>query len=92
MKISLKPNVIPQKVTGARRVPLRYEAGVDKVGEDLINKRVILPVSQTLDWCSPVFFVPKADMIRVKLVTDYTHLYKFGTSLSLHKRDTAGNT
>ena len=30
-----------------------------------------------MDWCSPAFFVPKADMIRVRLVTDYTHLKKF---------------
>ena len=38
MKISLKPNAISQKVTGARRVPLRYEAGVDNVVEDLKQK------------------------------------------------------
>ena len=31
MRISLKPNAIPKKVTGARRVPLRYEEGADSV-------------------------------------------------------------
>ena len=42
-----------------------------------MNKKVIVPVNTTTDWCSPAFFVPKADMIRVRLVTDYTHLNKY---------------
>ena len=45
--------------------------------QDLMNKKVIVPVNTTTDWCSPAFFVPKADMIRVRLVTDYTHLNKY---------------
>ena len=77
MKISLKPNAIPKKVTGARHVPLRYEEGADTVVQDLMNKKGIVPVNTTTDWCSPAFFVPKADMIRVRLVTDYTHLNKY---------------
>ena len=77
MGISLKPNAIPKKVTGARRVPLRYEDGAYTVVQDLTNKKVIVPVNTTTDWCSPAFFVPKADMIRVRLVTDYTHLNKY---------------
>ena len=76
MKISQKPKAIPQKVTGAQRIPLRYDTGGDSMVEDLINKRVIVPVNHTTDWCSPAFFVPKTDMIRVRLVTDYTHLNK----------------
>ena len=77
MKISLKPNAIPKKVMGARRVPLRYEEGADTVVQDLMNKKVIVPVNTTTHWCSPAFFVPKADMIRVRPVTDYTHLNKY---------------
>ena len=42
--------------------------------KELIKKGVIMPVSETTDWCSPAFFVPKADKIRVRLVTDYTEL------------------
>ena len=42
-----------------------------------MTSKVIVPVNTTTDWCSPAFFVPKADMIRVRLVTDYTHLNKF---------------
>ena len=33
-----------------------------------------MPVTETTDWCSPAFFVTKADGIRVRLVTDYTRL------------------
>ena len=63
MQISLKPNAIPKKVTGARRVPLRYEDGADSVVQDLMSKKVIVPVNITTDWCCPAFFVLKADII-----------------------------
>ena len=74
MHISLKKGVAPKKVTSARRVPLRYEKEAAKTVEELIKKGVITPVSETTDWCSPAFFVPKADKVRVRLVTDYTCL------------------
>ena len=77
MQISLKSNAILKKVTGARRAPLRYEEQADSVVQDLMNKKVIVPVNITTDWCSPDFFVHKADRIRVRLVTDYTHLNKY---------------
>ena len=77
MRISLKPNAISKKVTGVRRVPLHYEEGADSVVQDLMIKKVIVPVNITTDWCIPAFFVPKTDMIRVRLVTDYTHLNKY---------------
>ena len=38
---------------------------------------MITPVTETTDWCSPAFFLAKADGIRVRLVTDYTKLNKF---------------
>ena len=65
MRISQKLNAIPKKVTEARRVPLRYEEGADSIVQDLMNKKVIAPVNITTDRCSPAFFVPKADIIRV---------------------------
>ena len=40
------------------------------------NKKV-KELGMSTDWCSPAFFVPKADMVRVRLVTDYTHLKKY---------------
>ena len=76
MHISLRPGAIPTKVTTARRVPLRYEAEANKTITDLIKRGVIAPVKETTEWCSPAFFVPKGDNIRVRLVTDYTALNK----------------
>ena len=58
-------------------MPLRYETEANKTIQDLINKKVIVPVSETTDWCSPAFFVPKGDGVRFRLVTDYTRLNDF---------------
>ena len=44
--------------------------------QELIEKGVIVPANETTDWCSPAFFVPKGDKVRVRLVTDYTELNK----------------
>ena len=74
MRINVKSNVEPKKVMAARQVPLRYEIEADKVIADLVQKGVITPVSRTTDWCSPAFFMTKSDTIRMRLVTDYTHL------------------
>ena len=64
------------KVLSARRVPLRYRKEANKTIKELVERGVITPVNETLDWCSPAFFVPKGDKIRVRLVTDYTELNK----------------
>ena len=47
-----------------------------KTVQELVKKGVIVPAHETTDWCSPAFFVPKGDKIRVRLVTDYTELNK----------------
>ena len=77
MHISLVDNSKPFKITTSRRVPLRFEKEANKVVEDLIAKQVIVPVKETTEWCSPAFFVPKADGIKMRLVTDYTQLNKY---------------
>ena len=72
MHIHIKEGATPRKVTTARRVPLRYESEAEKTVQELIEKGVIVPANE----CSPAFFVPKGDKIRVRLVTDYTELNK----------------
>ena len=76
MCIHLKEGAVPRKVTSAHRVPLRYEKEAEKTVNKLVKKGVIVPANKTTDWCSPAFFVPKGDKIRVRLVTDYTELNK----------------
>ena len=77
MQIHIKEGATPKKVTTAIRVPLRSdECQAEKTVQELIKKGVIVPANETTDWCSPAFFVPKGDKIRVRLVTDYTELNK----------------
>ena len=60
----------------ARRGPLHYKKEAEKTVNQLIKKGVIVPANETTDWCSPAFFVPKGDKVRVRLLTDYTELNK----------------
>ena len=76
MHIHIKEGDTPRKVTTARRVSLRYECEAEKTVQELIENGLIVPANETTDWCSPAFFVPKGDKIRVRLVTDYTELNK----------------
>ena len=76
MHITLKKDYFPFKTLSARRVALRYEDKAAKTINELIEKKVITRVKETTEWCSPAFFVPKGDKIRVRLVTDYTELNK----------------
>ena len=77
MSISLENVAIPICVNTARRVPKHYEPESKKTIEELIERQVIAPVEEPTTWCSPAFFVPKADGKRVHLVTDFTALNKF---------------
>ena len=77
MHTSLIDNCKTFKITTSRRVLLPFEKEANKVVQDLIAKQVIVPVKDTTEWCSPAFFIPKADGIKVRLVTDFTQLNKF---------------
>ena len=76
MHITLLPEATPKKVFSTRRVPLQYEKEANKTIKELVERGVITAVNETSDWCSPAFFVPKGDKIRIRLLTDYTKLYK----------------
>ena len=77
MYITLQTDAIPICVTTARRVPKHYGPESKKTLTELIERKVITPVDEPTTWCSPAFFVPKADGKRVHLVTDFTALNKF---------------
>ena len=63
MHITLLPGATPKKVWSARQVPLGYEKEANKTIKELVEREVFTPVNETLDWCSPAFFVPKGDKI-----------------------------
>ena len=74
MHIHLNPGARPVRVSTARPIPLRFQEEADKVIQDLLDKKVIARVTEPTEWCSPAFFVAKADNKRVRLVTDFTAL------------------
>ena len=76
MRIAQAAGAIPKKCTNARRVPQRFEKESNKVIKELTQGGIIKKFTGISDWCSPAFFVPKADNVRVRLVTDFTELNK----------------
>ena len=58
-------------------MPKHYEPESKKTVAELIDRKVIAPVDEPTTWCSPAFFILKADGKCVRLVTDFTALNKF---------------
>ena len=78
MKIHLKDNAKPFRISTARQVPLRFKEESDKEVQSYIDKGVIVKVTEPTTWCAPGFFVPKPDgKSRVRMVTDFTGLNEF---------------
>ena len=76
MKIHLMRGGKPYGTATARHIPLRFEEQADKMLDELKQMGVITEVNESMACCSPAFWVPKPDNIRVRLVTDFTNLYK----------------
>ena len=53
------------------------ETPAAKAVQDLLDKKVITPVSTPTEWCSPAFFVGKKETNKVRMVTDFTKLNKY---------------
>ena len=77
MKIYLKENTVPYRVSAPWPIPLRFQEPANSEIARYIKSGIIIPCDEATDWCSPAFFVPKGDGNRVRLVTDYTRLNKF---------------
>ena len=77
MRIVLSENAVPFRVSTARQVPLRFQEPANKTVDDLVKSKVIIREDDPQDWCALGFFVPKADGINVRMVTDYSKINKF---------------
>ena len=77
MRIYLKENATPYRVSAPRPIPLRFQEPANLEIDKYIKSGIITPCDEPNEWCSPAFFVPKGDGKRVRLVTDYTKLNKF---------------
>ena len=77
MSVYLKDKPVPYRVSAPRPAPLRFQEAAEVAITDLIQAEIITRCDEPTEWCSPAFFVPKADGKRVRLVTDFTRLNKF---------------
>ena len=77
VKIHLKDNAIPFRISVARQVPLRFQEQAEKAIQHLLDSKIITRCDKPTAWCSPGFFVVKGDGKSVRLVTDYTKLNSF---------------
>ena len=71
MKIFIKDNAVPYRVSAPRPIPLRFQEPATSEIAKHIASGITVPCDEPTDWCSPAFFVPKGDGKRVHLVTGY---------------------
>merc|ERR1712148_30365 len=78
MRINLKPDAQPFKVSVARQIPLRFQKNAELALKEFINSGVIVKVSEPTEWCAPGMFVEKPGTNgKVGMVTDFTKLNKY---------------
>ena len=77
MRVELRENAVPYCITTPRQVPLRYQESVSKMLDEIVSSKIIAKETRPAEWCSPAFFVPKPDGVKVILVTDYSKLNKY---------------
>ena len=68
----------PLKVKTARKTPMHYQQEADKLIAELLNSGIIVKVqpNETIEWCSPGFFVPKPNG-KVRLVVDFRQINQY---------------
>ena len=78
MDITFDPMLtpVPKRFNYVKQTPLHLKKSAQDVIDELIEKRIIVPVKEPTDWCAPAFFVPKPDG-RARLVTNYTYINQF---------------
>ena len=77
MKIILKPDAKPFKISTARKTPKHWEKPADKIINELLESGVIARVDGPTDWCAPGFWVQKSDGKGIRLVIDLTKLNEY---------------
>ena len=66
----------PLHISTARQIPKHFQTAAEHCIRDLFDKGVSEKGDYPTGWCSPAFFVPKANNIDVRLVTDFTYINK----------------
>ena len=53
--------VRPKRFNYVKQTPLHLKSAANDVIQELLEKKIIVPVTEPTDWCSPAFFVSKPD-------------------------------
>ena len=77
MHIYLCENAVPYRISTPRQVPLHFQEEAERTILKLLEAGVIIRVEGPELWCAPAFFVPKADGISVRMVTEFKSIKKF---------------
>ena len=68
--------VKPKRFSYVKQTHLHLKSAANDVIQELLEKSIIVPVTEPTDWCSPAFFVGKADG-RARLVTIFIYPNQF---------------
>ena len=77
MHIYLSEDAVPYRISTPRQVPLRFQEEAERTIIKLLEAGVIVRVEGPEPWCAPALFVPKADGISVRMVTDFIKINRF---------------
>ena len=77
MKIHLTKDNVPFRISTARQVPFRFQEAATRQTQALLDAGVICKEPDPQPWCALGFWVPKANGIDVRLVTDFQNINKF---------------
>jgi hypothetical protein len=61
MVITLKDDALPYYVNGARPIPFADRPQVKKKLDELVDKKIIIPVNEPSDWAAPLVVMRKPD-------------------------------
>jgi hypothetical protein len=77
MVIQLRDDAVPFYVNGARPIAFGDRADVKRVLDDLVAKKVIVPVSEASEWAAPLVVIRNAKTGKIRICVDHTRLNKF---------------
>ncbi|XP_046438430.1 uncharacterized protein LOC124189960 [Daphnia pulex] len=77
MVIQLRDDAVPFYVNGARPIAFGDRADVKRVLDDLVAKKVIIPVSEASEWAAPLVVIRNAKTGKIRICVDHTRLNKF---------------
>ena len=79
MTVTLRSDIptTPTFTSVARKIPVHWVDKANRMILELIEDNIIEPVTEPTTWCSPAFFVSKANLVDLRFVVDLSGLNRF---------------